>query len=176
MRGDTALRLRLLVRPAGVVGLVAAVAGVTAFAAAYLPWYEVAARVEMLGAAQSRAVAGLAGWQAHPWGWAVLALALAGVALGVAIVLDRPPAFVVKGQLLVALGLAVAFAVALLRVPPVARFDIAGSRVRELAELSGRLPADVDLTFDVRPGVGLWMTLGAAALLLATALASRDLT
>lgn len=172
MRGDLSLHLGLLARPQGVVGLVGVVAGATAFAAAYLPWYDVAATVEVLGSSGMRAVASLAGWESHPWGWVVPALALAAMAFGIGIAIDRPP----PGNLLLwtGLGLAAAVAGGGLLFPPVDRFDVAGSRLRELAALADRLPRDVDLTFSVRPAVGLWLTLAAAALVVAAALAERD--
>ncbi len=173
-RGDLLVELRLLIRPKGVVGLVGAIAGTTAFAASYLAWYEVRARVDMLGGSQSRGVADLAGWQAHPWGWAVPALAIIAVVVGLAIAFDRPPP--AAGKLLIGtgLGLATVAGASALLFPPVSRFDVAGTRLRELAGLAGRLPSDVELSFTVSPSVGLWLALGAAALLVAAGFAERD--
>lgn len=172
MRGDLALRLHLLVRPSGVLGLVGAVAGGTAFAGAYLPWYDVTATVDLLGTSNQRAVASLAGWQAHPWGWLVPAFALLTVAAGIMLAIDRPapPRTLLTGGC----GLALTVVAGGLLLPPVDRFDVAGSRLRELAALSGRLPADVELAFDVRPSTGMWLTLAAAALAVVAALAARD--
>lgn len=167
MRGDVALRLRLLLRPAGVAGIVTACAGGAALAAAYLPWYEVAAHVEMMGETQSRSVASLPGWQAHPWGWVVPLLALVAIAMGLSVALDRPPPFARDVQLAAGLGMGAAVAAGGLVFPSVARFDVAGSRLRELADLAGRLPTDVEMSFSVRPGLGLWVTLIAAVVLLA---------
>lgn len=172
MRGDLALRLHLLVRPAGVVGLAAAVAGTTAFAAAYLPWYDVTATVDLLGTSQQRAVASLAGWQAHPWGWLVPVLGLTALAAGVMLAVDRPAP--PRTLLATGCGLALTVVAGGLLFPPVARFDVAGSRLRELAALSGRLPPDVQLAFDVRPSVGMWLTLAAGALVVVAALVSRE--
>lgn len=174
MRGDVLLQLRMLRRPRGLVGSLAAMAGGAAFVAAYLPWYQVAATVDMLGRRQSRPVATLAGWQAHPWGWLVPALALVAVVVGVALAVDRPVPFSRDAELTAGLGLAAAVAAGGLLYPPVSRFDVAGSRLRELAGLSERLPRDVELTFAVRPGLGLWVTLAAAALLVAVAFAVRE--
>lgn len=174
MRGDVLLTLRLIRRRSGVVGAVAAVAGVAALIAAYLPWYEVAAEVEMLGASRARPVATLAGWQAHPWGWLVPALALIAVVVGVALATDRPLPFTRDANLAAGLGLASAVAAGGLLFPPVSRFDVAGSRLRELGGLAERLPNDIALTFSVRPGVGLWVTLGAATVLVAVAFLVRE--
>lgn len=172
MRGDLSLRLHLFLRPAGILGLVAAVSGGAAVAAAYLPWYRVTATMEVLGTTQDTAVAHLAGWQAHPWGWVVAALGLAAVAAGIGVAIDRP----LPGPILLASGFGLGIAVALggLLFPPVSRFDMAGSRLRELVDLSGRLPDDLSLWFEVRPAAGLWVALAAGVLLLVTAIIVRD--
>ena len=172
MRGDLSLRLHLLARPAGVVGLVAAVAGTAAFAGAYLPWYDVTATVDLLGTSQQQAVASLAGWQAHPWGWLVPALGLLTIAAGVMLAIDRPAPH--RTLLVTGTGLALSVVAGGLLFPPVARFDVAGSRLRELAALSGRLPADVELAFDVRASTGMWVTLAAAALVVAAAVLADE--
>ncbi len=172
MRGDLSLRMHLLVRPSGIVGLVGAVAGITAFAAAYLPWYDVTATVDLLGTSQRQAVASLAGWQAHPWGWLVPAFALVVLASGVLLAIDRPPP--PRTMLAGGCGLALTVVAGGLLSPPVDRFDVAGSRLRELAALSGRLPEDIQLAFDVRPSMGLWLTLAAGALVVAASLVSRE--
>lgn len=172
MRGDLSLRMHLLLRPSGVVGLVAAVAGVVAFAGAYLPWYAVTATVDLLGTSQEQAVASLAGWQAHPWGWLVPAFGLVVVAGGVMLAIDHPapPRTLLVGGC----GLGLTVLAGGLLFPPVARFDVAGSRLRELAALSGRLPADVELAFEVRPSAGMWLTLAAGALVVIAAVVSRE--
>jgi hypothetical protein len=169
------LRLGRLSRPGTAIGVMSVVAGVGAFLSAYLAWYEVAATVDMLGASSARPVATLAGWQAHPWGWLVPVFALVSIAVGVLLVMDRPPTR--TRDLLAACGLGLGSVVALggLLFPPVSRFDVAGSRLRELGDLAGRLPTDVDLTFAVRPGIGLWVTLAAGVLVLLASLASRRL-
>lgn len=172
MRGDLSLRLHLLVRPSGIVGLVGAVAGCTAFAGAYLPWYDVTATVDLLGTEQQRAVASLAGWQAHPWGWLVPAFGLVTVVAGVMLAVDHPAP--PRTMLVGGCGLALTVVAGGLLFPPVSRFDVAGSRLRELAALSGRLPEDVSLVFDVRPSAGMWLTLAAGALVVIAAMASRD--
>lgn len=172
MRGDLALRLRLLVRPHGVVGLVAAVAGAIAFASAYLPWYDVTATVDMLGTSQRTAVASLPGWQAHPWGWLVPMLGIVVLVAGVLLAVDRPAP--PRTLLVSGCGLGLTVMAGGLLFPPVARFDVAESRLRELMELSGRLPEDIQLVFDVRPATGLWLTLAAGTLVVAAAIVARD--
>lgn len=174
MRGDVLLSLRVLRRPRGLLGVLAVGAALTALVAAHLPWYQVAARVEMLGEQQSRPVATLAGWQAHPWGWLVPALAVVAVVVGLALALDRPFPGTRDAQLGAGLGLAAAVVAGGLMFPPVSRFDVAGSRLRELAGLADRLPHDVELSFAVRPGVGLWLTLAGAAVLVVTAFAAGE--
>lgn len=173
MRGDAALVARQVLRPEGTLGLVAAVAGLTAMTAAYLPWYHVHASVDALGTTSSRSVSALAGWQAHPWGWLVPALAVVMVVVGVLLALDRPLPSTADLFLLGGMGLAIGVAVAGRWFPPVARFDVAGSRLRDMIDLAGRLPSDVDLAFSVRPGVGMWLALGSAGLLLGSGLTSR---
>lgn len=172
MRGDLALRVRMLVRPSSVAGVAGVVGGATAFAAAYLPWYDVTATVDVLGTSQRRAVASLAGWQAHPWGWLVPVLGLVAVAGGVLLAIDRPAP--PRTLLLGGCGMALTVVVGALLLPPVARFDVAGSRLRELAALSGRLPPDVELAFAVRPATGMWLTLAAAAVVVLAALVARE--
>lgn len=175
MRGDARLHVRMLIRPSGLLGAAVALAGLLAAVAAYLPWYEVAARVTVPGTEGSRAVASLAGWQAHPWGWLLPTLGLVAAVVGGAVAVDRPLARTRDLALAVGLGLAAVVAVSGLVFPPVSRFDVAGSRLRELAGLAERLPTDVELTFTVRPAMGLWLTLAAAAVVVAGAIAARDL-
>lgn len=172
MRGDASLRLRLLVRPAGVVGLVGAVAGAAAVAGAYLPWYAVTAHVGMLGRSQESAVAALPAWQAHPWGWLVAAFGVLAIVAGLLLAVDRP--LPVRALLASGCGLGLTVAAGGLAFPPVARFDMAGSRLRELAELSGRLPADVELAFTVHPSSGMWLTLAAGVLVVLSAVVTTD--
>jgi hypothetical protein len=173
LRGDLALAARQILRPEGTLGLVAAVAGGTALSAAYLPWYEVTATVDLLGATSSRSVSGLAGWQAHPWGWLVPAIALVMIGLGLLLAIDRTASRSSEALILGGMGLALAATVAGRWFPPVSKFDVAGTRLRDMVDLAGRLPRDVNLVFAVKPGVGLWLTLVSAALLLACGLTAR---
>lgn len=172
MRGDWSLRLRLLVRPAAVVGLVGAIAGAAAVAATYMPWYAVTARVGMLGTSQARAVAVLPVWQAHPWGWLVAAFGALAVVAGLLLAIDRP----LPHRLLLTSGCGLALSVAVggLAFPPVSRFDVGESRLRELVDLSGRLPADVELAFTVHAATGMWLTLAAGVLVVLTSAAAAS--
>lgn len=167
------MQLRLLLRPHGVVGTVGVVAGLSAFAASYLAWYAVTVEVAMLGTSQTGTVASLPGWQSHPWGWLVPAVALAMAVVAGSVAVDR--ALPAAGDLQLGGGVVLAVLAGLGAVvfPPVARFDIAGSRLRELAVVD--LPSDVEMSFSVTPAVGLWITLAGAALLVAAGLASREL-
>lgn len=174
MRGDVALSLRLLARPDALGGLIAAISGCVALASAYLPWYEVAATLDLLGVTDARGVANLAGWQAHPWGFLVPLLSLVAIVAGIATAVDRPLPIRRDIVLYSGLGLAATVIAGGLLFPTVSRFDVAGSRLRELAALSGRLPEDVDLSFAVRPAVGLWLTLAASALLVITSFVMRQ--
>lgn len=173
MRGDVALAARNVLRPEGTVGLVSAIAGLAAAIAAYLPWYRVEATVDLLGVSAARTVSGLPGWQAHPWGWLVPAIAIGMVVVGLLLAIDLSlpwtPDLLLGGGMVVALLVAVAGR----WFPPVSRFDVGGTRLREMLELTGRLPEDVGLTFAVHPGAGMWLALGAAGLLLLSGLTAR---
>ncbi|HEX9887831.1 MAG TPA: hypothetical protein VGA69_00010 [Nitriliruptorales bacterium] len=167
------MQLRLLLRPHGIVGGVGAVAGLSALAAAYLPWYAVQVQVQALGRAQTGTVASLPGWQSHPWGWLVPAVALVAVVIALSVAMDRSLPIAGDLQLAGGVSLAVLAGLGALTFPPVARFDVAGSRLRELAGVT--LPSDVEMSFSVGPAIGLWITLASAALLVASGLASREL-
>lgn len=175
MRGDLGIHLRLLARPRGIIGVVGAVAGGSALAATYLAWYEVRADIEMLGANQDAAVASLAGWQAHPWGWLAPAVAIVAIVAAIGVAIDRPAEAAGRIQLAAGSLLAVIAALGALVIPPVSRFDVAGTRLRELAGLAERLPSDVDMSFAVTTAAGLWVMLAGAALLVASGLAERQL-
>jgi hypothetical protein len=175
VRGDATLQARLLLRGTGVAGAGMAVGGGLAVVGAYRPWYAVTAELTMLGEDQTRAVAELAGWEAHPWGWVIPAVGLLAVALGVAVAIDRPAA---RTRLVALVGcglLAAAVAAGAMLRPGVDRFDIAGSRLRELVDLADRLPEGVELSFAVAVADGVWVTAGAASLVLLGTLGAREL-
>lgn len=175
MRGDATLQARLLLRGSGLAGAVVVAGGLLGLAGAYRSWYAVAAELTMLDERQARAVAHLAGWAAHPWAWLVPALSLAAVALGAAIAVDRPPAHT-RDLLLTAGGLlGVAVGLGALLRPGVNRFDVAGTRLRELVDLADRLPDGVELGFSVALTDGVWLTLGGAVLIVAGTIAAREL-
>lgn len=172
MRGDLILHARLVSRPRGIVGLVTMIAGGAAFASAYVPWYEVTASLSMLGDEGQRTVADLAGWEAHPWGWLVPTLSLVAVAAGAAQAVDRPwPPRIALGA---GVGIALTVAVAGLRFPPVDRFDVAGSPLRDMVARSATLPSDIELAFGVRAAVGMWVALAGAALVIVATVMARD--
>lgn len=165
MRGDALLQARLVTRPVGLAGLATVVAGGAALVAVHLPWYEVTAKVVLLGVPQSSSVATLPGWQAHPWNWVAPAVALGAMVAGAGLALDRPLRRTAALQLGAAGALGLVVGAALLLAPSTTRFDVAGSRLRELAGVADRLPDDVELAFTVRPATGLWLALGAAVAL-----------
>jgi hypothetical protein len=175
VRGDAALQARLLLRGSGLAGATVAMGGGLALLGAYQPWHAVTAELAMRNDEQSRPVAELAGWEAHPWGWLVPALGVAAIVLGAALVADRPP---MRGRLWL-LGtaglLAGSAALGTLLPPEVNRFDVAGSRLRELSQLADRLPEGVELSFSVGLGPGVWMTAAAAVLIVAGTLGAREL-
>lgn len=183
-RGDLLLELRLLLRPRALVAGVGGLAGLAGLVGAYLPWYGVSMRVTYApwtpeGAPAPQPVShsvthsSLAGWEAHPWGWLAPALALIALAVGLLAALDRPPPRHDNLQIGIGLGLAVLAGVSALVLPPVDRFG--GRRLQQLADLADRLPTDVELTFGVGPAWGLWVTLGAAVLLVTAGVVSRRL-
>lgn len=175
VRGDATLQARLVLRGTGLAGVGVAAGGLLALIGAYRPWYAVRARLGMLGDEQTRAVAELAGWQAHPWGWLVPALGLVAVTLGVAMAVDRPPARSREVLLATAVLLAVGATVGGSQRPEVRRFDLAGSRLREWLELAERLPDGVELGFTVAVADGVWVTAASGLVVAIGALAAREL-
>lgn len=171
MRGDLLVNLRLLGRPGRLLGLAVAVLGVLALVATYLPWYEVSATLDLLGRTRSRTLAGLAGWEAQPWSWVVPLASLGAAAVGVGLAVDRPPPRAGLAATAAGMVLVIAAIVASLVTPPVASFDVAGSRLRGLSAL--RLPDAVALDFAVTNGIGLWVTAAAGAGLAVAGLAQH---
>ena len=173
MRGDLALQLRLALRPHGVVGAVAALAGAVAVGAVYLPWYEVHGEIGMLGVTRSSAIASLSGWEGQPWVWLAAALALPAIVVGVAVAIDRPPRRARSVLLLVALGIALVAGVAAMWPPPATRF-LADDELQRLHDAREVVPDDVAVTFSVEPVDGIWVVLAAAGLMVAAAYAVRE--
>ncbi|MDX1510162.1 MAG: hypothetical protein R3249_02345 [Nitriliruptorales bacterium] len=174
MRGALGLEARLLLRPAGIAGLIALVSAGVAAAGGYLAWYEVTANVELLGSRTSGSVASLAGWEAQPWGWLVPALGIAAMVLAAGLAVDRPVSFGRDGLLLSGFGIAMLVAIGALLFPPVDRF-IASEQLREMLGLADKMPVDSALSFQVAPGPGMWVTLAGAAMLVAATIAAREL-
>jgi glucan phosphoethanolaminetransferase (alkaline phosphatase superfamily) len=173
MRGDLALRTRLLLRPRGIAGLAAAVAGATAISSLYLPWYGIVVRVTMLGETQEKTLSSLAGWQAHPWLWAIGLVGLAAGIVGVLVAVDRPLPRTRAAIVGAAAVLALLVALSALRLPRSDRFA-AGAEIAELQALAERMPADVEVTLAVTTASGLWIAAASAVLLLAVALVLDD--
>ncbi|MBW3577024.1 MAG: hypothetical protein KY462_04660 [Actinobacteria bacterium] len=173
MRGDLALQVRLLARPRGVLGMAAVLAGAAATVAVYLPWYEVRATVAMLGHARARTVAALPGWQAQPWVWTVAALAVVSVVVGLSLAVDRPARSASKVLIVVAVGIAAISAASAVLRPPQGRFR-GQQQFDELHAVISAVPADVTVRFSVHPTTGLWVALGAAAVLLTSALSTGE--
>lgn len=174
MRGDLALQLRVALRSRGVLGLVTLVAAVATIAAVYLPWYEVQVRVEALGHSEAGAVTSIPGWQAQPWIWPVAGLAVGAAVLAVALAVDRPPSWTREGLLAVAVGIALVAGASAIARPPDQRF-LADERLRRLQAATVELPEDVQVDLGVMPAAGIWVSLAASALLLASAFSLREI-
>lgn len=172
MRGDATLSARLLLRGAGMAGLLAAAGGLLAVAATTRPWYAVVVTVEMLGDEGERTVATLAGLPATVGGWVVLPLGVLAVTLGGLVALDRPPHWARWGLAGAAAGLAVVAAVAALQVPGTSA--IAGDQTARLDELAERLPVGIELDLRSEPRQGVWLVLIAAGMVGGGALAARE--
>jgi hypothetical protein len=172
VRGDAALTARLLLRGPGLAGVVVTLGGALAVVAATRPWYVAVAELSMLDDQQSRTVAALAGVPETVLGWVALALGIVAAVPGAYLALDRPHLHARTVLLSVASGLvAIAIGVAVRR-PALER--VAGVEAEGLLELAGRLPAGVELTFSVRPGIGPTLLGVAAVLIGGGALGSRD--
>jgi hypothetical protein len=168
VRGDLALRTRLILRPRGIIGLVTTVAGMVAIVSLYLPWYEIRAEISMLGETRSRVVATLAGWEAHPWLWGVGLIGLAAVVIGLLVALDRAPPKTSSAVLGLATMLALLAGVSALVIPSAERFA-AGGEIAELTALSQRLPDDVGIALEISVAGGTWVALAVTALLILAA-------
>lgn len=173
MRGDLALQLRIALRPRGLLGVAGAVMGVAGVTAVYLPWYELHADVTLLGHTRGGSIGVLAGWQAQPWIWLAAAISIAAAVVGMAVALDRPPPSTRRILFALALALAALTGLSALLVPPRTRF-LTDTRFEQLEAVAGRMPDDVALRLTVQLGIGLWITLTAAALLLLAAFATRE--
>jgi hypothetical protein len=155
VRGDVALTARLALRPSGLAGLLAVVGGAAAIVAAFRPWYTAIAHLDMLGAADDRVVASLPGVPDLTVGWVALALGAAAVVLGLAIAVDRPPAWTRGALAVLAAGLAVLVVVAVTVLPDLDR--VAGTDARALLAIRERLPDGVALDLRVGRGPGPWL-------------------
>lgn len=173
MRGDLALQARLSLRPRGVLGLVVVVAGLTGIAAVYLPWFRIRFDVAMLGDRKVGTIASLAGWEAQPWVWAIAALNVAVVALGIAAAIDRRASRTDLWLVAVAFVQAALTGLSALLPPPATRL-LGEEHLTRLQSLPAVVPDDVAVRFSVDATVGLWVSLASAALLLAAALALRE--
>jgi hypothetical protein len=172
VRGDAALTARLLLRGPGLAGVVVTLGGALAVLAATRPWYVTVAELSMLDDQQSRTVATLAGVPETVLGWVALALGIVAVVLGANLALDRPHPHA-RTLLLSAASSMVGVAIgAAVRRPALER--VAGPEAEGLLELAGRLPAGVELTTWVRPGIGPTLLGVAAVLIGGGALGSRD--
>ncbi|MDP8927837.1 MAG: hypothetical protein M3O70_04455, partial [Actinomycetota bacterium] len=152
MRGDLALQLRVALRPRGILGIAGAVAGIVGVVAVYLPWYELDAKLTLLGHTRWRSIATLAGWQAQPWIWVAATLSVVTAAIGVAVALDRPPPTTRRILFALALALGALAGLSALLVPPSSRF-LADTRFDQLEAVAGRLPEDVALRLTVHPAI-----------------------
>jgi hypothetical protein len=172
VRGDAALTARLLLRAAGLAGLLAATGGVLAVVGALGPWYRAVATIEMLGTGDGRTIATVAGLPDTVAGWLAAGLGLLAVALGLAIAIDRPPHWARWGLALTAGGLLLCVAVAVGQIPDVDRV-VAGAGP-QLEALSARLPTGVELEVTATVAAGLRQVAVAAVLVGVGAAAARE--
>lgn len=174
MRGELPHALVALGRGSGLAGLLAAVAGVAACVAVAQPWYEAAAELAMMGAAEDRAVVTLVGWETVV-GVANGLAGLVATALGTALAVDRHPGWTRPGLLTAAVVMAIAGTVAQLRRPGLDRFPDETGALADLRAVLDALPDGVELTLSVRTGPGATIALVAGALVVLAVAAARDL-
>lgn len=174
MRRELPHALVAIGRGSGIAGLVAALAGGAAAVAVTRPWYEAAAELAMLGAAEDRAVVTLLGWETVPGVVAGVAGVIAAV-LGCALAVDRHPGWTRPGLLTAAIVLAVAGVVAQVHRPSLDRFPDEAGALADLRAVLNDLPMGVELTLSVRTGSGAAIALVAAAVVVAAVAAARDL-
>lgn len=163
-----------ITRRSGVAGLVVAIGGGCAAAGAVTPWWQAHAELSLSGVAQGRPVTALLGVE-HLAGLGAAAAAVVALVLGVSLTIDRHPGWT-RPALLAAGGLAAATAsVGTWWTPRLGRFADRGGALRELREVVGELPVDVELTLTVVRGPGAALTaVGAGLIVLGTA-AAREL-
>lgn len=172
MRGDVELRARLLLRGAGLAGMVTAAGGGLAIAGATRPWHVAVAEVSMLGGQSSRTVASLHGLPETPGGWTAAALGVVALAAGVLLALDRTP---VRGRLVAGAAggaLLVVGVLALIVVPDVGA--IATEATDELLRTREQLPVGIELELRSTVGAGPWWVLAGAATAIVGAASARD--
>ena len=172
MRGDVVLHLRLLLRGAGLAGVVATLGGGLAIVATRLPWYAATTTVTMLGAQDDRVVATMPGIPETGWGWLAGWAGLSAMGLGVGVALDRPLRMARAGLAAAAVALVAATLGALAWPPELAQ--VAGSELPALTGLAGRLPVGVGLDLAVARAIGPWGALVAAILVAGGAIGARD--
>ncbi|MEX1179040.1 MAG: hypothetical protein WEB09_11320 [Nitriliruptor sp.] len=163
-----------ITRGSGLAGGLAAIAGLAAVVSVTLPWSEVTAELSMLGVAEDRAVAAIAGWATIP-GLVAGVAGLGAVGLGAALAVDRHPGWTRPGLLLAAAALALSGIAAQLLRPSLDRFPDAAGAVDDLRTVAGDLPRGVELVLAVRTGAGATLTLVAGLAVLVAAAAARDL-
>lgn len=174
MRRELPAALEAIGRRSGVAGLAVAVAGAaTAFGAVH-PWHVATAELAMLGAAERRMVAVVPGWSALPGVLAAAAGATAAL-LGAALALDRHPGWTRPALLATAVVMALAGTSGHLVRPGLDRFPDGAGALAELRAVRDDLPAGVELTLTVRPGVAATVALVAGIVVLVAVAAARDL-
>lgn len=161
-------------RGSGLAGVLVAGGGLAAVVAGSQPWFEAAAELAMLGAAEDRAVVTLLGWSTVPGVAAAIAGAVAAV-LGVALAVDRHPGWTRRALLASAVVLAACGTVAQLLRPTLDRFPDEAGALADLRAVIGELPRGVELTLSVRAGAGATIALVAAAAVVIGVAAARDL-
>lgn len=171
---DAALTARLVVRPSGLAGLAASLAGLGALWTATRPWHVVAADVTMLGARQGRLVDGAAG-SSLPWAVLVIVAGLVAVGLGAALAVDRHPGWTRPALLGAAAMLLVSGVVAVLLRPPLSGLAASSEALAEVVALRGSLPEGTALELTVRAGPAAFAAAIAGLVVAGATIGAREL-
>lgn len=161
--GDHLVALR---RPAALAALAAAAGGGVAVVAPRLALWRLTARVQALDTVGRQDVTALDGATTSSLTWVIAAVGVAVIGLAVLVAVDRPPPHAEAG--LVGAGLFVAVtAIAMRAMPPATSAFTGDVTAADLVSGSVPLPTGVGIDLWVEPAAGLWLLVGAGALIVA---------